>query len=145
MKEESLFDQRPLAEREELPNDVLVSCAVEGVCDERAIARPCVCIGIASELRDVEVSRRNDGSAVVGVGARGEDAPPVQLRYVGAKLLVDVAMVLLGPHLPVRSRPPEVDLRTAADDEVLTICRDLAQAGTHAEPVGKCSGFACSG
>ena len=93
MQEEAFLDERLLAEREELPRDVLMAGAVEGVGDQRAVARPRVRVGVAREFRDVEIGRGDDRAMVVRVDARSQDAPPVQLRDVRAELL------------PVGSRP----------------------------------------
>ncbi len=135
VEEEALLDQRLLAEREELARHVLMSRAVEGVGDQGAVARPGVGICVACELRDVEVGRRDDGAAVVGMRACGEQAPPVELGYVLAELLVDMPVVLLRPHLPEGEGPAAIGLRPAADDELLAISRYVAEPSSHAQPV----------
>src|SRR5256886_9849626 len=53
------------------------------------------------------------------VGARGQHAAPVKVGDLMAKLFVDVAMVLLAPHLPVRPSSVSIRFRTFADDELL--------------------------
>ena len=135
VQEEAFFDERLLAEEEELPRHVFVSRAVERVGDDRAVPRPRVGVGVAGELRDVEVARGDHGAAVVDMRPRGEDAAPVELRGVLAKLLVDVAVVFLGPYLPVRAGPTEICVRPARGDQILPERCDLAEPGAHAQPV----------
>src|SRR5713226_1241438 len=77
VKEESLFDEGFLAEREELPGHVLVPGAIEGVGDERPITWPCICVGVARELCDVEIRGGDDGAMVVDMRPRRQDAPAV--------------------------------------------------------------------
>ena len=108
---------------------------VERVRDERSVARPGVGVRVAGELRDVEVGGRDDRAVVVGVRSRRQDAAPVQLRHIGAELLVDVSVVLLGPDVPVGDGPAVVGVRAPAHDQVLAVGRDLAQARAHAQPV----------
>src|SRR5260370_24481369 len=125
-----------------MPRDVIVPGAIEGIGDRRAVARPGVRVCVAGELTDVEVGRGDDGAMVVRMGARGEDAPPVELRDVGAELLVDVAMILLGPHLPISLRASLVNSRPATHHQILSVRRTLAQPRAHAEPLGQFARFA---
>src|SRR5450759_5030687 len=141
VQEESFLHQRLLAELEELARDVLVACPVESIGYERAVSRPRVRVCVTGELRDVEVGGRDDRAVVVRVGARGEDAAPVQLRDVGAELLIDVPMVLLRPDAPVGECPAVIRVRPATDDQVLAVSGDLAEPRTHANPMSEGAGL----
>src|SRR5260370_17596871 len=109
-----------------MPRDVIVPGAIEGIGRQRAVARPCVRVCVARELGDVEVGRGDDGAMVVRMGARGEDAPPVELSDVGAELLVDVAMILLGPHLPIGFRASLLTSTPPTLDQFLSLLRNFA-------------------
>src|SRR5260370_40732697 len=117
-----------------MPRDVIVPGAIEGIGDRRAVARPGVRVCVAGELSDVEVGRGDDGAMVVRMGARGEDAPPVELRDVGAELLVDVAAVLLGPRLPISIRAALVNSRSSAHHQILSVPRNHAPTRAPAPP-----------
>src|SRR2546428_5718053 len=44
-------------------------------------------------------------------------------------------VILLGPSLPVGERPPHVRVRPLADDQLLSVRRDVAEPAAHADPV----------
>src|SRR2546422_9431429 len=44
-------------------------------------------------------------------------------------------VILLGPYLPVGERPPHVRVRPLADDQLLSVRRDVAEPAAHADPV----------
>ena len=141
VQEEPFLDQGLLAELEELARDVLVAGSIERVGDQRSVARPCVGVRVTGELRDVEICRRDDCAVVVGVRARSQDAAPVELRHIGAELFVDVAVILLYPHVPVGDGPAVIGVRPATHDQVLAVHRDLAQPCSHAHPVRERAGL----
>src|SRR5260370_16265565 len=84
VKEKALLDQGLLAELEELARDVLMARTVQRVRDQGAIAWPGIRIGVAGELRDVQVRGRDDRALVVLVRARPQDASPLHLRATRA-------------------------------------------------------------
>ena len=135
VEEVALLHQCLLAELEELARHVLMAGSVERVGHQRAVTRPRIRIRVARELRDVEIRRGDHRPAIIDVGSRGQHASPVKVGDLMAKVFVDVAMVLLGPHLPVGPSSVAIRFRTFADDEFLAERRDLAQPRTHAKPV----------
>src|SRR5439155_14250079 len=106
VEEVALSGDELAAEEEKAARHLTVPREIEGIRDQRAIARAQVGVGVPVEAEDVRVVRGDDGAPVVDLRADDERRSLVQAVDVLGQMLGD-RLVLVGPEPPVIFRPRE--------------------------------------
>ena len=129
----SLVGDDAVAEVKEAPRHLRVASANQRGRHQRAVAWPHVGVGVAAELRYVEVVGGDDGSVVVNLGAQDEQTASVQIAdRVGQ--IGEFLVLLGGPQRPIMAGALQKGRRALLAHGAVE-ARHLTEVLTHRYPV----------
>ena len=88
------------AKSEKFSTEFALSRKNKRLCNQCAVTRPHVGIGVAREVRNVVIIRRNDGATIVNLRARDQQAARLQLLQMFWKR-IGAGKFLLRPQAPI--------------------------------------------